>query len=48
MDLTRLPINPRDLNQLRERGLLDQAEWERVMAMLDPRSVTQPIDPSGQ
>jgi len=39
MDLTRLPIDPLVLNQLRDRGLLDQTEWQRVMAMLDPSVV---------
>ena len=48
MDLTLLPIDPRVLNQLLEGGLINKAEWERVMAMLDPTSVTPPIDPSGQ
>ena len=48
MDLTHLPIDPRVLNQLLEGGLIDKAEWERVMAMLDPTSLTPPIDPSGQ
>ena len=48
MDLTRLPIDPLVLNQLRDRGLLDQAEWQRVMAMLDP-SVAQPaLDEPGE
>ena len=48
MDLTRLPIDPLMLNQLRDRGLLDQAEWQRVMAMLDP-SVAQPaLDEPGE
>ena len=48
MDLTRLPVDPRVLNQLLEAGLIDKAEWERVMAMLDPTSATPPIDASGQ
>ena len=48
MDLTKLPIDPRTLNQLRDLGLLDQSEWERVMAMLDPQSVMTSIDASGQ
>ena len=48
MDLTKLPINPRTLNQLLDRGLLDQGEWERLMTMLDPQSVTQSIDASGE
>ena len=42
MDLTQLPIDPRTLNQLRDRGLLDQGEWELVMAMLDP-TVANPV-----
>lgn len=37
MDLTKLPIDPRTLNQLLDRGLLDHGEWERLMAMLDPQ-----------
>lgn len=48
MDLTKLPIDPRTLNQLLDRGLLDQGEWERLMAMLDPQSVTPSIDASGE
>ena len=48
MDLTKLPIDPRTLNQLRDLGLLDQSEWESVMAMLDPQSVMTSIDASGQ
>ena len=48
MDLTKLPIDPRTLNRLLDRGLLDQGEWERLMAMLDPKSVTQSIDASGE
>ncbi len=48
MDLTKLPIDPRTLNQLLDRGLLDQGEWERLMTMLDPQSVTPIIDASGE
>ena len=48
MDLTKLPIDPRTLNQLLDRGLLDQGEWERLMTMLDPQSVTPSIDASGE
>ena len=49
MDLTRLPIDPLMLNQLRDRGLLDQAEWQRVMAMLDPSIVAKPaLDEPGE
>ena len=40
-DLTRLPVDPSVLNRLRERGLLDGAEWQRLMLMLDPASVSQ-------
>ena len=44
MDLTRLPVDPRVLSQLRDGGLIDQAEWERIMAMLDPQSGVPSID----
>jgi hypothetical protein len=44
MDLTRLPVDPRVLSQLRDAGLIDQAEWERIMAMLDPQSGVPSID----
>ena len=44
MDLTRLPVDPRVLNQLRDGGLIDQAEWERIMGMLDPQSGVPSID----
>ena len=44
MDLTRLPVDPRVLSQLRDGGLIDQAEWERIMAMLDPQSGVPRID----
>ena len=36
IDLTRLPVDPSVLNQLRDIGLLDPEEWQRLMAMLDP------------
>ena len=48
MDLTRLPIDPLMLNQLRDRGLLDQAEWQRVMAMLDPSVAQTALDEPGE
>lgn len=48
MDLTRLPIDPLMLNQLRDRGLLDQAEWQRVMAMLDPSVAQSALDEPGE
>ena len=48
MDLTRLPVDPRVLSQLRDGGLIDQAEWERIMAMLDPQSGVPTIDASGE
>ena len=48
MDLTRLPIDPLMLNQLRDRGLLDQAEWQRVMAMLDPSVAQSALDEPGK
>ena len=48
MDLTRLPIDPLMLNQLRDRGLLDQAEWQRVMAMLDPSVAQSALDDPGE
>jgi hypothetical protein len=48
MDLTRLPVDPRVLSQLRDGGLIDQAEWERIMAMLDPQSGVPSIDASGK
>ena len=48
MDLTRLPIDPLVLNQLRDRGLLDQAEWQRVMAMLDPSVAQSALDEPGE
>ena len=48
MDLTRLPIDPLVLNQLRDRGLLDQAEWQRVMAMLDPSVAQSALDEPGK
>ena len=48
MDLTRLPVDPRVLSQLRDGGLIDQAEWERIMAMLDPQSGVPSIDDSGE
>ena len=48
MDLTRLPIDPLVLNQLRDRGLLDQAEWQRVMAMLDPSVAKPALDEPGE
>jgi len=48
MDLTRLPVDPRVLSQLRDGGLIDQAEWERIMAMLDPQSGVPSIDASGE
>ena len=44
MDLTHLPVDPRVLSQLRDGGLIDQAEWERIMAMLDPQSGVPSID----
>ncbi len=48
MDLARLPIDPSVLNQLRDRGLLDQEEWQRLMLMLDPAALTPTIDGSGE
>jgi len=48
MDLTRLPIDPLMLNQLHDRGLLDQAEWQRVMAMLDPSVAQTALDEPGE
>ena len=48
MDLTRLPIDPLMLNQLHDRGLLDQAEWQRVMAMLDPSVAQSALDELGE
>ena len=48
MDLVRLPIAPSVINQLRDRGLLDQEEWQRLMLMLDPASVSPTIDGSGE
>lgn len=48
MDLTRLPVDPRVLSQLRDGGLIDQAECERIMAMLDPQSGVPSIDASGK
>ncbi|MAV12929.1 MAG: hypothetical protein CL861_05665 [Cyanobium sp. MED843] len=48
MDLARLPIDPSVINQLRDRGLLDQEEWQRLMLMLDPASVSPTIDGSGE
>ena len=48
MDLTKLPIDPLTLNQLRDSGLIDHSEWQRVMAMLDPQSVMTSIDDSGE
>ena len=44
MDLSRWPVDPRVLSQLRDGGLIDQAEWERIMAMLDPQSGVPSID----
>ena len=41
LDLTRLPVDPSVLNRLREQGLVDGAEWQRLMLMLDPASVSQ-------
>ena len=38
MDLARLPVDPFVLNRLREQGLLEPEEWQRLMAMLDPVS----------
>lgn len=38
MDLARLPVDPSVLNRLREKGLLEPEEWQRLMAMLDPVS----------
>ena len=38
MDLSRLPVDPSVLNRLREQGLLEPEEWQRLMAMLDPVS----------
>ena len=38
MDLARLPVEPSVLNRLREQGLLEPEEWQRLMAMLDPVS----------
>ena len=38
MDLARLPVDPSVLNRLREQGLLEPEEWQRLMAMLDPVS----------
>ena len=37
-DLARLPVDPSVLNRLREQGLLEPEEWQRLMAMLDPVS----------
>ena len=48
MDLTRLPIDPLMLNQLRDRGLLDQAEWVRLMAMLFPLVAQSALDELGE
>lgn len=38
MDLARLPVDPSVLNRLREQGLLEPEEWQRLMAILDPVS----------
>ena len=48
MDLTKLPIDPRTLDQLLDRGLLDHGEWERLISLLDPQSVTPSVDASGE
>ena len=37
MDLTKLPVNPKVLDQLLHSDLIDRKEWERLMAMLDPK-----------
>ncbi|MAV11442.1 MAG: hypothetical protein CMN96_08400 [Synechococcus sp. MED850] len=37
-DMTKLPVDPKVLDQLRSLKLLDQQEWERLIQMLDPGS----------
>ena len=39
MDLTKLPVNPKVLDQLLQSGLIDRKEWERLMTMLDPKPI---------
>ena len=36
LDLTKLPVDPSVLDQLLNDGLIDQAEYTRIMNMLDP------------
>ena len=35
-DMTKLPVDPKVLDQLRSLNLLDQREWQRLIQMLDP------------
>lgn len=39
MDLTKLPVNPKVLDQLLQLDLIDRKEWERLMTMLDPKPI---------
>ena len=39
MDLTKLPVNPKVLDQLLQSDLIDRKEWERLMTMLDPKPI---------
>ena len=36
LGLTKLPVDPSVLDQLLNDGLIDQAEYTRIMNMLDP------------
>ena len=39
MDLTKLPVNPKVLDQLLQSDLIDRKEWERLMTMLDQKPI---------
>ena len=39
MDLTKLPVNPKVLDQLLQSALIERKEWERLMTMLDPKPI---------
>ena len=37
IDLSKLPIDPRVLNDLLKLQLIDEKEWKRIMDLIDPR-----------
>ena len=38
MDMTKLPVNPKVLNLLLHQELIDEAEHQRLINILDPQS----------